>query len=315
MPTRPLIIDCDPGVDDAIALLLTFASPEKLNLLGITTVAGNVPLHLTQRNARKICELAGQHHAKVYAGCSRPLLRPLATAEYVHGATGLGGQTWAEPQMPTQPQHGVDFLIETLLNAPAPITLATLGPLTNLAIALIKEPQIATQIETIVLMGGAITQGNVTPSAEFNVYVDPHAAHVVLTAGIPVTMISLDVTHRAISTPERIAAIRAIGSSIGALVADLLDYYGKYERERYGWAGCPLHDPCVIAYLLEPNLFTSRPLHVEVELTSELTIGRTIVDVMNSTGRVPNVNVVESIDETGFYTLLTERLTKLQGTH
>lgn len=308
---KSIVIDCDPGVDDAIALLLTFSASETLNLLGVTTVAGNVPLSLTQRNARQICELAGRTEIPVYAGCPRPLLRPLATAEYVHGSTGLGGRSWAEPQMPLQPQHGVNFLIETLLHAPTPITLATLGPLTNLAVALIQEPRIISQIDQVVLMGGAITQGNVTPSAEFNIYVDPHAAHVVFTSGIPLTMISLDVTHQAIATPDRIAAIQAIGSPISTLVAELLDYYGKYERERYGWAGCPLHDPCVIAYLLQPDLFKSRDLYVEVELSSELTLGRTVVDLLQNTNRSPNVTVVESIEADGFYSLLTQQLAKL----
>jgi purine nucleosidase len=310
MATRSIIIDCDPGVDDAIALLLAFASPE-LHLLGITTVAGNVPLSLTQANARKICELANRTEVGVYAGCPRPMLRSLATAEEVHGKTGLDGTELPEPTIPLQPQHGVDFLIATLLNAPTPITLATLGPLTNLAIALIKEPRIMPKIQEVVLMGGAITQGNVTPSAEFNIYVDPHAAQVVFSSGLPLTMISLDVTHQVITTPQRLADIRAINTPVSRAAADLLSFYGAYDAEKYDISGGPLHDPCVIAYLIQPELFTTEKYHVEVETVSPLTLGRTIVDLWGVTGQTPHINVVQTVDATGFYTLLTARLAQL----
>ncbi len=310
---RSVIIDCDPGVDDAIALLLAFGSPDDLNILGITTVAGNVPLALTQTNARKICELAGRSDMRVYAGCPRPLMRSLATAEEVHGATGLDGVTWREPEMPLQRHHGVDFLIDTLLASSEPVTLATLGPLTNVAVALIKEPRIREKIQEMVVMGGAITHGNITPSAEFNFYVDPHAAQVVFSAGVPLTMMSLDVTHQAIATPDRLAAIRDIGAPIGTTAASLLAYYGHHDIAKYGMAGGPLHDPCVIAYLLKPSLFKSRNLYVTVETTSESTIGRTIVDWWQSTNDEPNVNVVCEIDAVGFYALLTDRLAILQA--
>ena len=201
MSAKPLLIDCDPGKDDAVALLLALASPEALNILGITTVAGNVPLSMTQKNARKICELAGRADVLVHAGCPRPMLHPLITAEHVHGSGGLDGADLPEPRMPLQAMHGVNFLINTLMNSASEITLATLGPLTNIAVAIIQEPGIVSRIGEIVLMGGAITEGNVTPSAEFNIYVDPHAAHVVLNSGIKLTMISLDVTHQVITTP------------------------------------------------------------------------------------------------------------------
>ncbi|MBD2328533.1 nucleoside hydrolase [Alkalinema sp. FACHB-956] len=308
MVPQPLIIDCDPGVDDAIALLLAFASPE-LQILGITTVAGNVPLQHTQTNARKICELAGMRQIPIFAGCPRAMLRStLETAEYVHGATGLGQITLPEPQIPLQEQHGVDFLIATLLAAPEPITIATLGPLTNLAIALIKEPRIIPQIREVVMMGGAITHGNVTPSAEFNIYTDPHAAAVVLTAGLNLTLISLDVTHQAIATPERVSKIRELGDPIGSTVATLLTQYSSHDMGQYGFAGAPLHDPCVIAYLLRPDLFTARPCFVEIETQSAESLGRTIVDWYGVAGKAVNVNVVETIDSDGFYQLLTERL-------
>lgn len=310
---KSVIIDCDPGADDAIALLLALASSQQLNILGITTVAGNVPLNLTQRNARCICELAGRADLPVYAGCPRPILRPLITAEDVHGKTGLDGITLPEPQMPLQETHAVDFLITTLMQSSGEISLATLGPLTNLAVAIIQQPQICDRIQEVVVMGGAITQGNITPSAEFNLYVDPHAAQVVFSAGLPLTLISLDVTHQAIATPERLAAIRAINTPVSAAVVGLLEHYGLYDMHRYGLAGPPLHDPCVIAYLLQPELFTCRPAHVAVETASELTAGRTVVDLWQCTNATPNTNVAESIQAAAFYDLLTRSLAQFQS--
>lgn len=311
MVAKPIIIDCDPGADDAIALFLALAFPDDLNVLGVTTVAGNVPLQLTQKNARCLCELAGRSDLPIYAGCPRPLLRPLITAEDVHGKTGLDGITLPAPQMPLQTQHAVDFLIETLLQATVPITLATLGPLTNLAVAIVKEPSIGQHIQEIVMMGGALTQGNITPSAEFNLYVDPHAAHVVATAAIPLTLIGLDVTHQAIATPERLTAIRAINSPISTAILGLVEHYGAHDRQRYGFAGPPLHDPCVIAYLLQPDLFTSRRAHVAIETSSELTRGRTVIDWWHVTQQPANANVVETINAEGFYQLLTQAIAQL----
>lgn len=306
-----VIIDCDPGVDDAIALLLAFGS--RLPVIGITTVAGNVPLQLTTRNARKICELAGAD-VPVFAGCPRPLIRPLATAEEIHGATGLQGADLPEPTGEGRSQHGVDFLIEQLLNAPQPITIAALGPLTNLAVALIKCPQIADRIDQLVIMGGAIGQGNITSSAEFNLYVDPHAAHVVLTAGVPTTLITLDVTHQVLTTPERLAAIRAIGNPVSTAAAGMLSFYGQSDLVRYGLPGGPLHDPCVIAYLLQPQLFTTRSVPVAVELTGEQTIGRTVIDWYGNDGPSQNViNVAETVNAAGVYDLLIAALSSFSS--
>ncbi len=307
---KKVIIDCDPGVDDAIALLLAFASPE-LEILGIITVAGNVSLPFTEKNARKICELAQRSDIKVYAGCPRPVLRSLETARHVHGETGLQGVELPEPQMPLQSQHGVEFLIKTLMQASEPITLATLGPLTNLAIALIQAPQIIPKIQEVVLMGGATSQGNVTASAEFNLYVDPHAAHLVFTSGLPLTMIGLDVTHKVLTTPERLQKIRAIATPVSDAAAAMLAHYGAYDVEKYGMLGSPLHDPCVIAYLLHPELFKGRDLHVAIETTSELTMGRSIVDLWRSGYQAPNVHVVQRADDEGFYSLLIQRLATL----
>lgn len=305
----PLIIDCDPGQDDAVALLLAMASPEELQLLGITTVAGNVSLDKTSRNARQICELAGQPQMGVYAGCPRPLLRPLETAEQVHGKTGIDGADLPEPQMPLGSQHAVEYLIETLMAAPEPVTLALLGPMTNLAVALVQQPRIVERIQRLVFMGGSAFEGNVTPAAEFNILTDPHAAQIVLSAGIPeVVMLGLHVTQQVLSTPERIERIRALGTRVGQTVANMLTFYGKVDVERYGLLGGPLHDPCVIAYLLQPQLFELKPCYVEVETASPLNLGRTVVDRWGSSGRLANVQVAFGVDAQGFYHLLTERL-------
>lgn len=307
MPALSIMIDCDPGVDDAIALLLALTSPE-LEVLGITTVAGNVAMEHIQRNARQICELAKRPDIPIFAGCPRPLMRPLQTAEDIHGAGGLAGMTLPEPAMPLQSKHGVDFLIETLQTATAPITLATLGPLTNVAIALVKAPHIAEKIERIVLMGGSSTFGNITPSAEFNIYVDPHAAHVVFTSGIPLTMIGLNVTHTVLSTPARRDRLRTCGD-VGAIAARMLDFYGSEEAGQLGLEGPPLHDPCVIAYLIQPDLFVGQTAQVNVEIASPLTIGRTVVDFYPT--EKPNATVITQADADGFYELLTQRLSQL----
>ncbi len=313
MAAQKLIIDCDPGTDDAIALLMALAPFAQVQVLGITTVAGNVSLDLTTVNARRICELAGQTQVGVYAGCPRPLLRPLITAETVHGKTGLDGVALPDPQMPLQSLHAVPFLIDTLMQSAGDLMIAALAPLTNLAVALIQQPAIAQKISQLVIMGGAITQGNITPSAEFNFYVDPHAAQVVLQAGIPVTLVTLDITHQAIATPERLAPIRQQNTAVSQVVIDLLTHYSRHDIAIYGFAGAPLHDPCVIAYLMEPGLFTTRPVAVTVETTSELTLGRSVVDLWQVTGAVPNLNLVETIDVEGFYHLLTQAIASYGG--
>ncbi|PSR14901.1 nucleoside hydrolase [filamentous cyanobacterium CCP3] len=311
MSPRPLIIDCDPGVDDAIALLLTFASPAEFDLLGITTVAGNVPLALTAANARRICHLAQRTDVPVYAGCPRPLLRSLVTAEDIHGSTGLGEGWLPAPTMPLQTQHAVTFLIEQLTTAAAPITLATLGPLTNLAVALIQCPAIARGIHQVVMMGGALGPGNITPAAEFNLYVDPHAAKVVVDAGLPLTMLGLDVTHQVLTTPDRLAALENLDTPVGKAAADLLRPYGQTDCDRHNLDAPPLHDPCVIAYLLRPDLFTGRPMRLAVETEGTLCLGRTVANAYPSPTNPANATVIETADAEGIYALLTERLGKL----
>lgn len=308
----PIIIDTDPGQDDAVAILLALASPE-LEVLGITAVAGNVPLALTEKNARKICELAGRPDVKVHAGAIRPMVRSLVTAEEVHGKTGLDGPVLPEPAMTLQDQHAVDYLVETLMARPAgTITLCTLGPLTNIALALVREPRIASRIKQIVAMGGGYFEGgNVTPAAEFNIYVDPHAARLVFEAGIPLTLIPLDCTHQALTTAKRVEAFRAMNNKSGPATAAMLDFFERFDENKYGTDGGPLHDPCVIAWLLQPELFEGKLVNVSVECESELTMGMTVVDWWRVTKRAPNATVVRNVNAEGFFKLLTERISRL----
>ena len=309
---QKIIIDTDPGQDDAVAILLALASPE-LDILGITAVAGNVPLKLTEKNARKICELAGKPETRVFAGASRPLMRQLVTAEEVHGKTGLDGPDLPEPTMPLESQHAVDFIVETLMREePGSVTLCPLGPLTNIALALIREPRIASRIGRIVLMGGGFFEGgNVTPAAEFNIYVDPHAADVVFRSGAPIVMMPLDVTHKVLTRAGRVAAIRALGSKVGVATAQMLEFFERFDEEKYGSDGGPLHDPCVIAWLLRPELFKGRECNVVVETGSELTMGMTVIDWWGVTKRPKNATVMRDIDHDGFFALLVERLGRL----
>jgi purine nucleosidase len=311
---RRIIIDTDPGQDDAVAILLALGSPE-LEVVGITAVAGNVPLRLTEKNARKICELAGRPDIKVYSGAIRPLMRHLVTAEEVHGKTGLNGPDLPEPKMKLQNEHAVDFIVRTLMEEESgTITLCPLGPLTNIALALIREPKIAPRIKEIVLMGGGFFEGgNVTPAAEFNIYVDPHAADVVMHSGAPIVMMPLDVTHKALTSAKRTEAIRALGTRVGEATAQMLEFFERFDEEKYGTDGGPLHDPCVIAYLLKPELFKGRTCNVTVETTSELTMGMTVIDWWGVTKRPKNALVMRYIDADGFFTLLTERLGRLQA--
>jgi purine nucleosidase len=312
MTARQIIIDTDPGQDDAIAILLALASPE-LEVLGLTVVAGNVPLGLTEKNARKVCELAGRPETKVFAGCPRPLVRPQVTAEEVHGKTGLDGPDLPAPTMPLQEEHAVDWIVATLRAAPAgSITLCTLGPLTNIAAAMIKAPDIVPRIGEIVMMGGGFFEGgNTTPAAEFNIYVDPHAAHVVFTSGVKLTLLPLDVTHKALMTPAWIESLRALGTKTGAAAAAMLDFYERFDMAKYGGEGGPLHDPCVIAYLLQPELFAGKDCNVRIETASELTMGMTVVDWWNVTPHPANCRVINAIDAGGFYALIRERLARL----
>ena len=312
MTPRKIIIDTDPGQDDAVAILLALASPE-LEVLGVTAVAGNVPLRLTARNARAVLELAGRSDVPVFAGCDRPMLRKLVTAEKVHGDSGLDGVDLPEPAAPLQDAHAVDFLIESLRRAPAgSVTLCPLGPLTNIALAFSKAPDVMSRAAGIVLMGGGCFEGgNVTPAAEFNIYVDPEAASIVFGAGVPLTVMPLDVTHKLLATRPRVEAFQALGTPVGRAVAAWTDFFERYDMQKYGSAGAALHDPSVVAYLLKPELFSGREINVEIETNSRLTRGMTVADWWGVTKRPANALFVRDADSDGFFDLLTERLAKL----
>ncbi|GAA3873313.1 nucleoside hydrolase [Celeribacter arenosi] len=310
---RKIIIDTDPGQDDAVAILLALGSPDEIDLLGITAVAGNVPVTRTSENARKVCEVAGRPDVKVFAGCDRPLAHDLVTAEHVHGKTGLDGIELPAPRMPLQVQHGVDFIIDTLRGEPAgTVTLCPMGPLTNIATAFQKAPDIIERVQEIVLMGGAYFEvGNITPAAEFNIYVDPEAAEIVFKSGAQITVMPLDVTHKVLVTKPRLEAFAAFGTHLGDVVAGWLDFFERFDIEKYGSAGGPLHDPTVIAYLIQPDLFSGRYINVEIETQSELTRGMTVADWWGVSGRKPNALFIGDADAEGFFALLTERLRAL----
>ena len=274
-----LIIDTDPGQDDGVAILTALGSPE-IELLGITTVAGNVPLERTTENALKICELAGRSDLAVYAGAAAPMMRPLITAEHVHGKTGLEGPDLPAPTMKPRPTHAVDFIVETLRHEPkGSVTLGVLGPMTNIGLAFAMAPDVIPRIARIVAMGGGHSEGgNTTPAAEFNILVDPHAAARVFGSGVPITLMPLDVTHTCRTNAARIAAFRDLGTRPGIAVAEMLEFYDRHDARKYGTEGGPLHDPTVIAWLLAPEIFRGREVNVEIETGSELTMGETVID-------------------------------------
>jgi len=295
-----------------VALFLAMASAEDLEILGITTVAGNVPLELTQRNARIMCDVAGCRDIPVFSGCDKPMLRDAITAEYIHGNTGIDGVDVFEPETPLQAQHAVDFIIETLLAADeASITLVPTGPLSNLGSAIQKEPAILAHVREIVVMGGAMREGgNRSPSAEFNILVDPHAAEIVFSCGRPIVVMGLDVTHQVLSTRERVERIRVLGNPVAKATAGMLSFFHRYDSKKYGSEGAPLHDPCTVAWLLDPNLFQLRECNLSVETESELTMGHTAVDFWHVTDRPHNVRWAHAVDADGFYALLTDRLSR-----
>ncbi len=309
MGLRKIIIDTDPGQDDAVAILLALASPE-LDLLGLTAVAGNVPLALTEKNARIVCELVDRADIPVFAGADTPLNRKLVTAEHVHGKTGLDGPQLPDPTMPLQPTHAVDFLIDTLRQEPeGEVTLLPIGPLTNIAMAFERAPDIIGKVAEIVLMGGAYFEvGNITPAAEFNIYVDPEAAEIVFRSGVPLTVMPLDVTHKALTTRPRVEAFRSLGTRTGEMVAAWTDFFERFDKEKYGSEGAPLHDPCTVAYLLEPDLFTGRHINVEIETQSVLTRGMTVADWWRVTDRTANATFIGDVNSDGYFDLLTRRI-------
>ena len=309
---RRIIIDCDPGQDDAVALFLAMASPDEFEILGITAVAGSVPLELTQRNVRQMCDIAGRTDMPVYAGCDRPMVRELLTAEKVHGNTGIDGVDVIDPVTPLQEQHAVDFIVETLrASDDSSVTLVPTGPLTNIGTVIDRAPDVLPKIEQLVIMGGAMREGgNYSPSAEFNILVDPHAADTVFNCGRPIIVMGLDVTHQVVTTRERVARIGALDNPVAGAVAGMLGFFERHDSAKYGAEGAPLHDPCTVAWLLQPELFEGKACNLSVETSSELTMGHTAVDFWHVTDRPHNVTWIYAVDADGFYELLTSRLAR-----
>ena len=301
-----ILLDCDPGHDDAIALLLALASPE-LELLGVTTVAGNQTLDKTTANAIRVLEFVGRGDVPVAAGADRPLVRPQYVASYVHGETGLDGPDLPAAQAEPLDRHAVDFLADQVRAHDGGVTLVPTGPLTNVALLLALHPD--ARPERIVLMGGAIAEGNVTPAAEFNIWADPEAAARVFAGGIDVTMVGLDVTHKALFTS---AHVGRLAGRVGRMVAELLEFYGHFHKEVYGFDGSPIHDAVAVAHVIRDDLVKTEHLNTEIDIESELCRGRTVVDVWRRSGREPNSHVSVDIDADGFLDLLIERLNSLQ---
>jgi inosine-uridine nucleoside N-ribohydrolase len=305
----PIILDCDPGHDDAIALLLALASPE-VELLGVTTTHGNQTLEKTTANAIRVLEFAGRGEVPVAAGADRPLVRETFVAAYVHGESGLDGPALPPPGGSPLDKHAVDFLAEQVLESEHAVTLVPTGPLTNIALFLARHPEAAARVERIVLMGGAIAEGNVTPAAEFNIWADPEAAHRVFGSGLDVTMIGLDVTHKALVGPAHTEKLRRAGR-VGKMVAELLDFYVEFHRSQYGWNGSPIHDAVALAYTFRPALVETLHRGVKIDTGGELSRGRTYVDLWRRAEWEPNTHVGVDIDARGFIELLIERIQSL----
>ncbi|MEX0954954.1 MAG: nucleoside hydrolase [Rhizobiaceae bacterium] len=310
---RKLIILSDPGQDQAAALLMILGAPQAFDVLGLVATAGNIDLGNTVKNCLKVLELAGRADIPVYAGCPKPMGRQLVTAEHVHGPTGLDGPDLPEPKTAPAMGHGVDFIVDTLRQAEAgTVTICSLSPLTNLAMALVKAPDIAARILEIVAMAGAYFEvGNITPSAEFNVYVDPEAARIVLDAGIPTTLLPLDVTNGMLSTRNRLEAMRGLGNRCGIATAEMLEFSETFDLNKYGWDGAPLHGPCVPAFMLEPDIFSGRRINVSVETRSQLTEGMTVADWWEITDLPKNAFWVRHGDADCYFSLLNDCLANL----
>jgi inosine-uridine nucleoside N-ribohydrolase len=304
-----VILDCDPGHDDAIALLLALASPE-LELLGVTTVSGNQTLEKTTANAIRVLDHLGRHDIPVAAGAPRPLVRERRVAAEVHGETGLDGPDLPPPAREPEPEHAIDWIATTLAAPPSPVTLVAIGPLTNVALLLARHPELESKLERIVLMGGAIAEGNVTPAAEFNIWTDPEAAQRVFSSGLEVTMVGLDVTHRALLRQADVDRLAAAGSA-GKLVADLYGFYARFHRQRYGWDGAPVHDALALAHVIDGTLLETKHCGVIIDTGPELSRGRTHVDLWGRAGWQPNCHVAVKVDAGRFLQLLVGRIAGL----
>ena len=305
--SRPIILDCDPGHDDAMAILLARGCPD-IDLRAITTVAGNQTLEKTTRNARRVCTVANIHDVPIYAGCDRPLVRPQIVAGEIHGSSGLDGPVFGEPTVDAAGDHAVDFLVRTLMASDGEITLVPVGPLTNIAMALRREPRIAEYTREVVLMGGSFGRGNRTPTAEFNILADPEAAQVVFGAGWPVTMVGLDLTHQAGASQQVIEEIRAMGTALSRMVVDMLEFYGSTYRSVEGMGDPPVHDPCAVARVARPALVEVADAFVAIETHGRWTSGMTVTDFRGKLGREPNAQVATRLDRDGFWTLMLDAI-------
>jgi purine nucleosidase len=310
--SRPCILDCDPGHDDAVAILLAAASPA-LDLRAITTVAGNGTLDKVTHNARAVCTLAGIRHVPIAAGADRPLRRPLETAAHVHGESALDGPALPAPGVPLDERPAVRLMADVLEAADEPVTLIATGALTNVAALLDSEPDLVRErVREIVLMGGATGRGNHTPYAEFNVYVDPEAAERVLAAGVPVTMVGLNLTHQAIATPEVVGRLRALDTELGRVVAAWMTFFGSTYEELWGLSGPPVHDPCAVALAIDPGLVRCVDAFVAIETEGRWTRGATVVDLHDRLGRAPNARVATELDVARFWDLVLEAVAALE---
>lgn len=309
MARRKIILDCDPGHDDAIAILLAARSPA-IELRAITVVAGNQTLEKTLNNALRVCSFAGIRDVPIVAGMDRPLVREQIIAGNIHGASGLDGPELPQPSIEATPGHALDLIVEEVLTAPGEITLVPVGPLTNVAAALRREPGLAAKIHSIVLMGGSITKGNVTPVAEFNIHADPEAAHIVFSSGVPITMIGLDVTHQSSAGPAERERIRAVGNLVAGLVDELLAFFGKTYLQRFGFSRPPIHDAVAVAEVIDPGIVRKQLVNVEVETRGTLTYGMTVCDMHGVTGRERNAEVGVELDRGRFWDLLVAGLAR-----
>jgi len=304
---KRILIDCDPGHDDMMAIMLACSSPE-LELLGITTVAGNQTGEKTYQNALKTLTLIGRTDVPVARGADKPLFRELPVAPEIHGVSGLDGADLPEPEVQGVEQHAVDFLIQTIMESGTPLTLTPTGPLTNVALAMLKDPRITTKLERIVLMGGALFDSNITPAAEFNIYVDPEAAKVVFGSGVPITMVGLDVTNKALFGFDDIEELSRLNGKVSRVVAPLLKFFARANKDIFGFDGAPLHDALAVAYLIEPEVIKTRHMNVEIETEGKLTRGRTVADVYGVTGRAANTDVALEVNNSLFKKLLFQAI-------
>lgn len=305
---RRVVLDCDPGHDDAMAILLAAASPA-IDLEAITTVAGNQTLEKVTLNARRVCTVAGIETVPIAAGCESPMRRNRIVAGAIHGDSGLDGVDWDAPTVSLDQRHAVELLVELAMRQEArPLTIVAVGPLTNVATALQREPRIAGRIDRISIMGGAIGLGNWTPSAEFNVYADPEAAEVVFASGVPITLVPLEVTHQALATEAILARIASLDSDVARMSDALLRYFSETYERVFGFSAPAVHDPCAVAAIIDPTIFDARLMNVAIDVASELSLGRTVCDVYGTTGRAPNADVGTGLQVDRFWDLMLDAL-------